>query len=83
MVTLYPAQAASIALLLAALASDFWVLTDARTRAKQGKPAQANIGNLRLNTPEAWFLACVALWPIFLPLYLTATGRNPFTRPQP
>jgi hypothetical protein len=41
MVTLYPAQATSVALLLAALASDFWVLTDARTRAKQGRPAQA------------------------------------------
>jgi hypothetical protein len=38
------------------------------------------VGNLRVDTPEAWFLGCVALWVIFMPLYLTATGRNPFAR---
>jgi hypothetical protein len=32
-------------------------------------------------TPQAWFLGCLLLWVVFVPLYLTATGRNPFTPP--
>ena len=38
------------------------------------------IGSLRLENPEAWFLGCLLLWVVFVPLYLTATGRNPFAR---
>jgi hypothetical protein len=70
----------SVALVLAAVASDVWVLGDARDRQRRGSPASVSIGSLRIETPEAWFLGCVVLWVIFMPLYLTATGRNPFVR---
>jgi hypothetical protein len=82
MATLSPPALISIAILLAALATDTWVLHDARTRQRQGNRVTVRIGNLQVETPEAWFLACVALWPIALPLYLTASGRNPFARSQ-
>jgi hypothetical protein len=70
----------SVAVLLVALGSDFWVLSDARARVGRGERVSVDIGNLRISTPEAWFLGCVALWVVFLPLYLTASGRNPFAR---
>ena len=41
------------------LASDAWVYTDARARAAAGDPARVAIGTLRVETPEAWFLACL------------------------
>ncbi|GAB3806882.1 hypothetical protein [Micromonospora zhanjiangensis] len=70
----------SIAVLLVMFGSDLWVLTDARGRARRGDPVSVRIGNLRVETPEAWFLGCLVLWVIFMPLYLTATRRNPFVR---
>jgi hypothetical protein len=71
-----------IPLLFAAivLASDAWVYWDARTRRDAGDPVQVSLGPLRLETPEAWFLGVLVLWVIILPIYLTATDHNPFTR---
>ncbi|HEY0534882.1 MAG TPA: hypothetical protein VGD29_25130 [Actinoplanes sp.] len=80
MVTLSPALLVSVAVLLVALGSDLWVLGDARERLRRGERVSVAIGNLRVETPEAWFLGCVVLWVVFLPLYLTATRRNPFMR---
>jgi hypothetical protein len=62
------------------LASDAWVYGDARARRDAGDPVQVAIGPVRIETPEAWFLGVLVLWVIFLPLYLTATNRNPFAR---
>jgi hypothetical protein len=80
MVTLSPGLLVSIAVLVVALGSDFWVLSDARARVRRGERISVAIGNLRVETPEAWFLGCVVLWVVFLPLYLTASGHNPFAR---
>jgi len=70
----------SILVLLAVLALDVWVYTDATQRLRQGKAASVSIGTVRLETPQAWFLGCLILWVVFFPLYLMATGRNPFSR---
>jgi hypothetical protein len=80
MTVLAPALLLSIAVLLVLVGSDIWVLTDARARVRRGDRVSVAVGNLRIETPEAWFLGCVLLWVIFMPLYLTATGRNPFAR---
>jgi hypothetical protein len=68
-----------VAVLIVALAVDVWVYTDARKRLAQGRPVSVSAGSLRMETPEGWFLGCLVLWVVFLPLYLTVTGRNPFT----
>jgi hypothetical protein len=73
--TLVPIVAAVVV-----LASDAWVFTDARARRDAGDPVRVALGSWRVETPEAWFLGVLVLWVVFLPLYLTATGRNPFTR---
>ncbi|MEV6851816.1 hypothetical protein [Actinoplanes sp. NPDC051411] len=80
MVVLSPVVLVSVAVLVVALGSDFWVLADARARVRRGERVSVAVGNLRVETPEAWFLGCVVLWVIFMPLYLTASGRNPFAR---
>lgn len=64
--------------LLVVLAIDVWVYVDARERLRQGNPVSVSLGSFRLETPETWFLGCLILWVVFFPLYLTATGRNPF-----
>jgi hypothetical protein len=74
-----PTAVWSIAVLVLALTVDVWVYGDARKRHLHGHPTSVSIGSLRVQTPEAWFLACLLLWVVFVPLYLTATGRNPFT----
>jgi hypothetical protein len=70
----------SIAVLVVALAVDVWIYRDAGKRRQDGNPVSVAIGSLRIETPEAWFLGSVILWVVFVPLYLTATGRNPFAR---
>ncbi|MFD2763691.1 hypothetical protein [Micromonospora eburnea] len=78
--TAVPAPAVAILVLLVVLALDAWVYTDARERLRRGSPVSVAIGSLRIETPEAWFLGCVILWVVFFPLYLAASGRNPFAR---
>ena len=80
MIALSPALLVPIAFVLFVLASDAWVYADARGRAHRGERVSVAIGTLRVETPEAWFLGCLVLYVIFMPLYLTATGRNPFAR---
>lgn len=80
MTVLSPALLVPIAFVLFVLVSDAWVYADARQRARRGERVSVAIGTLRIDTPAAWFLGCLVLYVIFLPLYLTATGRNPFAR---
>lgn len=70
----------SILVLLVVLASDVWVYADARERLRRGDPVTVSLGRSRLAAPEAWFLGCLVIWVVFFPLYLTASGRNPFAR---
>ncbi len=80
MAGLPPSALLSILIMIAVLASDVWVYTDARGRSSSRRPVVISLGPLRVETPEAWFLGCLILWVVFFPLYLTATGRNPFRR---
>lgn len=62
-------------LLLAVLFTDFWVYWDAKDRWAAGRPVVFAIGNITLETPASWFLACLVLWVFFLPLYLTRRNQ--------
>jgi hypothetical protein len=83
MTALSPALLVPIAFALVVLGSDAWVYSDARERLRRGDRVSVAIGTLRIETPEAWFLGCLVLYVIFMPLYLTTTGRNPFARRSP
>ncbi|MHB1833935.1 MAG: hypothetical protein ACYCXW_03120 [Solirubrobacteraceae bacterium] len=58
--------------LIAWIAACLWVYRDAKTNAAAGTPVYLQIGTLRIDTPEAWAIACVAFVIVFLPLYLAA-----------
>lgn len=71
---------APLLLLVIICATDAWVYTDARARAERGRPVSFSLGSFVINTPGAWLLACLILWVVFFPLYLTLTGRNPLAQ---
>jgi hypothetical protein len=55
-------------------AAAVWVYTDAKTHAGQGNPIAVSVGSLRLNKPVAWFLACLLLGELFIPIYVESRG---------
>lgn len=62
---------------LPVIASDLWVYEDARRRALAGAPVVLGTGAVRIATPMTWFVACLALWIVFFPLYLLARTKGP------
>ena len=68
----------SILTLVLVFTFDVWVYRDAGERQRRGDPVGVSLASFRVDTPEAWFLGCLVLWVVFVPLYLTASGRNPF-----
>ena len=64
-----------MALLVVVVAIDVWVYLDATHQRDAGEPVVLVVGSLRIETPEAWLIACVILWVIALPLYLTGRRR--------
>jgi hypothetical protein len=67
-----PAWHAALVPLLAVVATDAWVFTDAHSRRAGGRPVVASVGQLTISTPEQWGLGCLVLWIFVFPLYLTA-----------
>jgi hypothetical protein len=49
-----------------------WVYTDARARAESGNPVIFAAGNLRLDSPSIWSIACLVVWVVAFPLYLVS-----------
>lgn len=60
---------------LAMLAAACWVYTDAREQAQRGNPVVMSVNSFELSTPAAWFVCCLLMGELFLPLYLDS--RNP------
>jgi hypothetical protein len=46
-----------------------WVYADARTHARRGNPIVGSAGAFHVRTPAGWFVACLLLAELFLPLY--------------
>ena len=51
---------------------DLWIFIDARRWAKRGTPVVFRFGSLTIGTPEAWTVACLLLFVIFMPIYMVA-----------
>jgi hypothetical protein len=77
MVGLSFVAAPAILVLLVVLATDLWVYADATTHRDRGAPIVFWFGSLELNTPTAWFLACLLLWIVFFPAYITTRRQVP------
>lgn len=60
-----------LSLLVAILAIDSWVYSDAKLRCERGRPVVFRAGSLVIDTPATWLLGCLVLWIIFFPLYMT------------
>ena len=54
------------------LGIDLWVLSDATARADRGDPVVASIGSLTIDRPGTWFVACLLLAFLFIPLYVAS-----------
>ena len=66
----------SLVVLLAVVASDAWVYTDARRWAAAGRPVYLRVGRLTVATPLAWLVGCVVLWIVFFPIYCVSRSRE-------
>jgi hypothetical protein len=53
-----------------ALAAATWVHSDARAHARKGRPIVSSIASVKLRTPIGWFLACLLLTELVLPVYV-------------
>jgi hypothetical protein len=42
-----------------------WIYRDAKANLEAGTPVMARIGNLHIETPEAWAASCVVLFLVF------------------
>jgi predicted amidohydrolase len=52
--------------------ADLWVFADARRWARRGTPVVFRYGGFAIGTPEAWAVACLLLFVIFMPIYAVA-----------
>jgi hypothetical protein len=64
-----------ILLLLALLSTDVWVYADAKAQSEQGTPIVFSAGSFKVDTPASWFVACLILWILFFPLYITSRNQ--------
>jgi hypothetical protein len=64
-----------ILVLLALLATDFWVYADAKAHSERGTPVVFSVGSLKMDTPASWFFGCLLLWILFFPLYITSRNQ--------
>jgi hypothetical protein len=69
-----PGLVPALVLLFLVLGTDVWVYLDAAGQRDAGEPVVLAIGALRIETPGAWLIACLLLWVIAFPAYLT--GRR-------
>ncbi len=59
-----------------AAATDAWVYRDAARMDEQGTPVVFATTSFTLETPESWLIACLVLWVIALPLYVTVRNQT-------
>lgn len=64
-------SAVSIFTVLLLVASALWVYQDALAHAERGAPVVFSAGSIELSTPAVWAAACLCLWVLCTPLYLT------------
>ena len=61
--------------LFAMFTTAVWVYRDATAQSERGTSIFFHVGTFNVDTPIAWFVACIFLWIVFFPLYLAARSR--------
>jgi hypothetical protein len=64
-------EALPLIVLAALFAVGIWVYRDASTHEAQGRPVVVTLGPLRIDRPAVWFVACLILSVLFIPIYLS------------
>ncbi|MBW0016338.1 MAG: hypothetical protein JO236_02135 [Mycobacterium sp.] len=73
---------AHVTLLVAVLAvvmmipGAMWVHTDVSKRRARGDSIVLSVGPVDIESPAAWFVVCLLLGEIFIPLYVAARGAG-------
>lgn len=62
----------TLVLIVAILASDFWVYVDATAHEERGRPVVARVGTVEVARPQMWLTFVVIVWVLFFPLYMVA-----------
>lgn len=57
------------------VATDLSVYLDAKAHSERGTPIVFATGIITVDTPPAWFVACLILWILFFPLYITLRSQ--------
>jgi hypothetical protein len=52
------------------VAVDSWVYFDAAAREQRGMPVVFSLGAFVVDTPGMWFVCCLLLFVVFVPLYV-------------
>lgn len=52
-----------------------WVYYDDKAQCERGTPVGFVLGSFRIDAPAAWAVACILMWLIFFPLYLTRRSQ--------
>ena len=68
-------MASFLAVLVVGMTS-LWVLADAQSRLKAGRPVSVTIGGRTVDRPEVWAALCLLVVVLFLPLYLVARSAD-------
>ena len=53
-----------------------WVLLDARTRLRRGRPVVVVLLGFTIDEPATWAVLCLFLSVLFMPLYLVARSSS-------
>ncbi len=67
-----PLSAAVVAFFVLSImfAAAVWVYSDAKMHVQHGNAIVLSWDGLNLNTPAAWFFACLLLGELFVPVYI-------------
>jgi hypothetical protein len=65
---------APIIVVLIIVSAALWVYVDARAHRHRGTPVVFS-GFITVHTPGAWFVGCLFLCIVFVPLYLAIRGQ--------
>lgn len=67
---------AVLVLLGIVVATAVWVYADAKAFSGRGRPIVSSLGSVQLDTPMAWFLACLLMWEMVFPHYIDSRSMS-------
>jgi hypothetical protein len=64
-----------VLVVVALIALDLWIYADATAHSQRGTPVVVSVGSFTVGTPAAWFVVCLFLSILFVPLYFAYRNR--------